>query len=522
MRILSKPDWNSVSDDIIEDMTLLVKNVHVVGGNRTLLEPTDVFVSGDRISAIGNFSNKPADVVLDGQGAYLSPGFIDVDTDSDHYLTLFEYPSQEDFLRQGVTTIMGGMCGSSLAPLMYGGLESLRKWGNTDRTNVDWHSVAELLVAIDKHPLGVNFGTLIGHSTIRRAILGESIRDLTKSEMNVFTETFMTALTEGGFGLSTGLAYVHAHKTPYAELKTLADYVKRFNGVYATHLRDVEDGLEAAVQEAVTLVEDTDVKTVISHFVPIRGHEKEYERALQSIEALPQGFDFRFDVYPSLSTMNPIYTFLPRWAQDGGYDVMLANLKDPWLTGKMIKDMPPIDEANFFVAQAPGGEFLVGKSLTEIKQLYNLSDGREALLRLMSVLSMRGTVLYKNINEALLMKALVSKRSFIASNAPSFDFSHERRLKSERTSSTFTKFLSLVQEKNIMPLEDGIRKITSEPARMFNLDNRGEIKEGNFADLTCFRGSEIKFTIVNGVLAMQDGQYKGTLSGKALRHPMPK
>src|SRR5271170_4196627 len=122
-------------------MTLLIKNVRVLGANRVIPLPVDVFVSDDKISAIGNFPDKKADQMLDGQGAYLSPGFIDVNTDSDHYLTLFDHPGQEDFLRQGVTTIFGGMCGSSLAPLLYGNLESFRKWTDTDRINVNWHTM---------------------------------------------------------------------------------------------------------------------------------------------------------------------------------------------------------------------------------------------------------------------------------------------------------------------------------------------------------------------------------------------
>src|SRR4029077_6086317 len=117
---------------------------------RDFPEVPDVFVTGEKISAIGNFPDKKADEVLDGQGAHLSPGFIDVNTDSDHYLTLFNHPGQEDFLRQGVTTIFGGMCGSSLAPLIYGTLESVRKWGGSeDNVNVNWHTMAEFLAMFD-------------------------------------------------------------------------------------------------------------------------------------------------------------------------------------------------------------------------------------------------------------------------------------------------------------------------------------------------------------------------------------
>ena len=148
---------------------------------------------------------------------------------------------------------MGGMCGASLAPLLYGSLESLQKWGDTNRVNVNWHTMAEFFAVMDKRPTAVNFGTLVGHATIRRAIVGEALRELTKNELNVFMRTLEEALSEGAFGLSTGLGYVHARKTPYAELRSLAEIVKKFHGVYATHLRQESTGVKESVEETIRL-----------------------------------------------------------------------------------------------------------------------------------------------------------------------------------------------------------------------------------------------------------------------------
>src|SRR3989344_3589320 len=114
----------------------LIRSVQIVDGSGKAPYKADVLLSGDRISAIGAFPNKKASLVINGLGYYLAPGFIDVNTDSDHYLSLFTNPSQEDFLTQGVTTIIGGMCGSSLAPLIYGSLESIRKWTDIGQINV--------------------------------------------------------------------------------------------------------------------------------------------------------------------------------------------------------------------------------------------------------------------------------------------------------------------------------------------------------------------------------------------------
>jgi N-acyl-D-amino-acid deacylase len=510
-------------------MALLIKNVRVVGGAHEFPENSDVFVVDDKIVAVGKFSDKKVDETLDGQGAYLSPGFIDVNTDSDHYLTLLDYPGQEDFLRQGVTTIFGGMCGSSLAPLLYGTLESVRKWGGSDDRNVNWHTVAEFLATIDKRPLAVNFGTLTGHNTIRRSLAGDAIRALTKNELAVFVETLRKTMEEGSFGLSTSLGSIHAEKASHGEIAALAAVVKDKQGIYAAHLRKTGVGVFESLDETIKLAKETGVATLVSHFVPVRGVEQDYEKALVAIEALPLDADFHFDIYPFESLLLPFYTFLPDWVRMGGFEVMLANIQEEWLLPKITKAMSPIEGKHFTIAQAPGNDFLIGKTLGDVQLMYGLKDSREALIKLMVTTKMRGIALYENLNTELIKKAIRSNRALIASNAPSFDSSSgvasgTRQLKSERTTQTFTRFLELVERDSIMPLADAIRKITYEPARKFGIlgqngkAGRGEIKEGNYADLTCFKGGEIKFTVVNGKVAMKDGEFRNIFSGKGLRH----
>jgi N-acyl-D-amino-acid deacylase len=501
-------------------MTLLIKNVRILGGAREFPDVTDVFVSDEKIAAIGNFPDKKADEILDGQSAYLSPGFIDVNTDSDHYLTLFEHPGQEDFLRQGVTTIFGGMCGSSLAPLLYGTLESVRKWGGSeDRINVNWHTVAEFLATIDKRPFAVNFGTLAGHGTIRRSLAGDAVRELTKNELSVFIETMKKAMGDGAFGLSTSLGSVHAQKASRTEMASLAKIVKESNGIYATHLRKTATGIDESMDETIKLAKETGVKVLVNHFVPVRGAEKDYESALAMLDVLPASVDLQFDIYPFDALLLPFYTFLPAWVRMGGFEVMYANIQEEWLLPKIKNEMEILEDSHFTVAQAPGNDFLVGKKLSDLKEMYGLKDGREALLKLMTTTKMRGVALYENLNGDLMKKAIVNKRAFIASNAPSFsESSSGKQLKSDRTTQTFSRFLELVERDKIMPLADAIRKITLEPARKFGLAGRGEIKEGNYADLACFKNGEVKFTVVNGKVVMKEGEFQNKFPGKALRH----
>jgi N-acyl-D-amino-acid deacylase len=410
-----------------------------------------------------------------------------------------------------------------LAPLTYGTLESLRKWSDPSRINVNWHTMAELLDVLESRPLAVNFGTLVGHSTVRRALVGEALRELTKNEAGVFARTLTEAMEQGAFGLSTGLAYVHAKNTPYAEISALAEIVAKFGGVYATHLRDNMKGLRDAVHETVRIAQERNVKTIISHFMPLRGGEAHYKEALAIINGLPASTDLRFDVYPFDRSLVPIYTFLPQWAQNGGLDVMLTNVNDEWLVARIRKDMPQINEDNFVIAQAPGNDFLVGKSLREVREMYGMQDARDALIKLMATTEMKSTVLYRNLNGDLVMDAIKSPRSFVASNAPSFGANDKKKhVKSERTVSTFTRFLSLAADHGLMPLNDAIRKITAEPAQKFGLAKRGVIKEGNCADFACFKAGggpvEVRFTVVNGTPVYVAGEFAEIFPGKVLRH----
>jgi len=529
-------------------MTLLIKNVQVLGSAQKLPPRIDIFISGDKISAFGNFPTRGADEVIEGQGMYVSPGFIDVDTDSDHYLTLFDNPGQEDFLKQGVTTIIGGHCGSSLAPLLYGTLESIRKWADIDRVNVNWNTMKEFLDVFEKRRLGVNFATLVGHSTIRRALIGETSRNLTKNELGVLGETVKRALIEGGLGFSTGLGYTHSRATPYQEIKFLAEIVKNYGGVYATHLRKGGPELNESVDETLKILNDTGAKILVSHFLPHFGEEKEYETALEKFNRLSPDADFHFDLYPYDTVAAPLYTFLPVWAQNGNLETMNAALEDEWQRSKIIKELPELGEEDFVVAQAPKNEALAGLSLKNIKELYGTSDAKETLVKLMLSTKLRAVVSYKNVNQDLLEKALCHPRSLIASNATSFsDSKKEKVITPESATSTFTKFLSLAEQSNLMTLEEAIRKITLEPAKKFGLKNRGEIKEGNFADIVGFsppsqgygragvsgtrpalpadrqadgqgKDIEIKFVVVNGQIALQNGAPRNTVSGKVLRN----
>lgn len=503
-------------------MTLLIKNVKLLGSDLAPEEKADVFVSGGSISAIGDFSRKDADEVLDGQGGYLAPGFIDVDTTSDHYLTLFDNPGQEDFLKQGVTTIIGGHCGASLAPLLYGSLESVRKWGDIGKVNVDWHTVKEFMERLAERPLGVNFATFAGHATIRRAILGEDVRDLTKNELGVFISVLTRAMSEGALGLSTGLEYVHTRGTPYQELLPLVKSVRAAGGIYSTHLRDTGAGIETALKETMKLAAESGVSVLVSHFTPFLGVQRQYERAAKLLDSLPKDSDFHFDLHPWGGSMIPFYQLLPQWAQNGTLEIMAKEVKDEWMAKRIAKELPEFFPEDFVIAEAPGQNILVGETLADFMRQYEITDRRQALLKLMAMTSLRGVAYAQNIDKDLADKMLAHPRALIGSHAPSIKRRpHEKLFASPASINTFPEYLRRVTAKDLLSLPEAVRKITALPAEKFRLAKRGRIQEGYLADLVLFKDFQVKATIVNGAVAVRDEAATGARSGRALLHRLP-
>jgi len=493
---------------------ILIKNSTIIDGTGTAGEKKDILIKDDRIVAIGHFPAQQAETVLDALGMTTTPGFIDVNTDSDHYLSLFTDSAQQDFLLQGVTTIFGGNCGSSLAPLIRGSLESIRKWGDTNLVNVDWHTMAEFLQTLDKLKLGVNFGTLVGHSTVRRGILGETLRDLTAPEMDMMKSVISQALADGAFGVSTGLAYNHARNAPFAEVKSLAELVARANGVYSTHLRNEHEGLVSAVGEAISIAKETGAKTLISHFRSIINFEKQFEDALKIIQS--SGQKVRFDAYPFDYSIVPVYTLLPEWAQQGSLEQMQVLIADSYNNDELRKAFSKIKGGDIVIARAPGFDYLVGKTLAEYSKAQEINSV-DGLLNLMRQTKLRAVVFKKNINYKNTLNALDSPKSFVASNSPSL-LEGRNVIENERAARTFSKYLELVRGNPKASLESAIMKLTSEPANFFGLKDRGVLKEGAIADIAVLNGNRAVHVLVRGKLAVRDGSFQGGLYGEILRH----
>ncbi len=497
-------------------MSLLIKGVQIVDGEGKSPYKADVFVQKNIISAIGDLKYKKADEVIEGLNNYLTPGFIDIDTDSDHYLHLFTNPRQNDFVNQGVTTIIGGHCGMSLAPLLYGTLESLEEWADIDKVNVNWHTVEELLSSLETLPLGVNFGTLIGHRTIRDAITRGEYRELTESELKVFENVIERAMSDGAFGFSTGLGYMRGEFASEKEIKRLVSILKSTNGVHGTHLRNQTNELLKSVEETVRTANYTETKTLISHLRPIGGVEEQFQKSLKYIrENTPLGRLY-FDIYPHDTSIYQIHKLLPNWAQLDSVNAMLEELRNGDTIARIKEDLLPMVKklSSIRIASAPRNSYLVGKSIEQASRDLETSIP-ETLITIMNMTKLKATVFVQDINFDVLVETLKDERALIASNGNSP--APGEFLKHERSTNTFTKFLELVKDKNLMSFEEAIRKITSTPALYFNIRDRGVVKEGKVADLVILGKDDYKIreVILGGKASLS---VPASTKGKILRH----
>lgn len=497
-------------------MSLLVKGVQVVDGKGGVPYKADVLIQRNIISAIGDLRHKKADETIDGLNNYLTPGFIDVDTDSDHYLHLFSNPAQTDFVSQGVTTILGGHCGMSLAPLLYGNLESLGILADLNKVNVNWHTVSEFLDSLKRVPLGVNFGTLMGHRTIRDALTRGEYRELTEKELKVFESVISRAMEDGAYGFSTGLGYIHGEYASEKEIKRLVSVLTRTGGVYGTHLRSQTSDLLRSIEETVRVANYTEVKTLISHFRPLVGYEEQFEKALAYIKDNTPKERLYFDIYPHDTSIYPIYVLLPRWAQLDSVPAILEELRNPDAVIRMKKDLTGMAEklSTIQIASAPRNGYLVGRTIEQAAKDLDSSIA-DTLITIMKMTNLNATVFLKDINFDILLKALVDERAFVASNGNSP--APGEFLKHERSTNTFPKFLGLVLGKKLMTLEAAIKKITYDPACYFGISDRGTVEEGKVADLVVLdKGNhDVKEVIVGGKPAVN---YKGAnVRGEILR-----
>ena len=483
--------------------TTLIKGGLVYDGSGNEPVKEDVLIRGGRILKRGNFPKNRGDSVVDATGAMVVPGFIDVNSSADHYLDVFKDDFGRNSSKDGATTVIGGNCGASLLPATDRLFLPLRKWAGVSESGANWHGFDDFFRRLDRK-LNVNFGTLVGHSTIRRALLGDETRDLTENELRLAKKILADAFEKGILGFSTGLEFIHTKLTPVHEIEELAELASEKKRVYATHLRSYGPYLGAAVEEAIGVARKTGVNLEISHFMPRAAEAKNYSVLKNKIEEESTKLRISFDCNSLPHIPAPMYQFLPEWLQSENLEAMLTHLNAEYLEERILGHLRRAAAENIRIGEMPAHlSFLTGKNLRDYA-ISNKLRPAEALLKLMKISKLRG-VLFRQAADDDLDDFVFSSASLIASGEA-------------RNEKPFLRFLKLADKTKKISMEKAIAKLTVLPAEKYGLKWRGKIREDYYADIAVISDFTVRNVFVNGALLVNDGVFQSTRSGKFLKH----
>jgi N-acyl-D-amino-acid deacylase len=517
---------------------ILIRNGTVVDGIGKEKYLADVAVKDGKIAKIGKMKWSKGRKEVDATGKIVCPGLIDMHNHSDSYWRLFLGPQLPSLVYQGVTTIVGGNCGISIAPLSSGKIiESVQKWADIKEVNVNWLSMEDFRQEMERKKLGLNFATLVGHGTLRRGIVGDEMRRLAKNEMELFKNTLEVSLESGAVGFSAGLAYSHERDAKWDELECMLEIVKRHNKIFSLHLRDEGKDILSAISEAIDLAKESGAALQISHFkVMGKRNWPLAEEALQKIEeAQKSGIDVSFDVYPYTQTGSVLYIYLPAWAAEGGKRMLVRRLKEKHLREKIIEEMKKGAEyhyENAIVAISSLNKSLPERKISKIAAARGIS-AEEVIVDLLIASEGRVITLLDCLDEENVKKAIAHPLSIIASDGAGYDIVHKNtgEIVHPRCFGTFPRVLGkYVREEKLLSLEEAVKKMTSMPAKKLGFSDRGVLQKDFKADIVVFDPERIidKSTvenpyqysqgvsevIVNGKMVLDKGELTGEMAGE--------
>lgn len=526
-------------------MDYLIRNGKVIDGTGSPWYKADVGIENGRIVYIGTGDGIEADCYIDAKNKIVAPGFIDVHA---HYdFAPFVSNSMEEKLLQGVTSIIVGLCGYSIAPVSVKNAQLLDKYVSFMKSGAQvdygWETVGRYLETVEHLGVGTNFAMLVGHGTLRIDSMGFEERRPSKPEMNQMIERLNEAMDQGAFGLSTGLFYAPGSYADIQELTELASVLGKYGGIYVTHMRSESENLFEAVDETIKIAGKAGVPAHIHHMKCMGMHNwGKSEIYMQKIKnARDNGLDITGDQYPYTFGATTLRGLLPGWAQEGGVEKLFERLADKNTRNRIIYELENDESwANAYlkdcipegitVVYAPSTPEFTGKSLLQISDEINCSP-TEALLHIVCRNDGMDTACLELMCEQDL--EYIMKQPFVMIGSDSNQPAHGA-LCHPRTYGTFSRVLyRYCIQKSILTLEEGIQKMTSLPAARYGLSHKGLIKVGMDADINVFDPVKLRdkaslqeplqyaegmdTVMVNGIPVVESGCYNGKKVGKVLR-----
>ena len=465
---------------------LLLKNGSLFDGTGSAPVQGDVLIDGDRILEAGSTPSCIECASLDCSGLAIAPGFIDLHSHAD--LQVLE--NRMEKVKQGVTTEVVGNCGFSPFP-QSGDPRTLHEFGDGilgSRGDWGWATARDYLDAVEKNATALHVVPLIGHGSLRIAVVGLRQGALSVGELDRMAGLLEDALDAGCPGFSTGLMYAPGSSAGTDELERLIGVVARKGKLYSTHMRSYSSGLVDAVREQLDLARATGCRLQISHLQAAgRANWHRQQPALDEIEAgRKQGLDVEFDIYPYQCGSTVLTQWLPQWALDGGAEALMQRLQDEATRNRLTKEMEQLraqlwSDVTISAVATDENQDLVGTTVEQIAERRK-GDPAETVLNLLIEEHGAVNVISFNQSEGNLRELIAHPLCSIIS-----DGFYVTGKAHPRLYGTFPELLgTVVRDKAWLTLSEAIHKITAKPAARLNLQNRGMLRKGYFADLTVF------------------------------------
>jgi N-acyl-D-amino-acid deacylase len=528
---------------------LVISDGHIMDGTGSPWYSGDLGIRAGKIAAIGNLSQAARKRTIDAGGKVVAPGFIDMLGQSE--MTILVDPRLPSKIFQGITSEITGE-GNSIAPLNDAIIQSDRKSYEYYHITPDWKTLRQYFGRLEKQGIGINLGSYVGATQVRRMVLGDEDRQPTPEQLEQMKTLVREAMKDGAVGVSTSLEYAPAPYAKTAELIALAGEAGKFGGIYATHMRNESDSVLEAIDEALRIGREGHIPVEIWHIkVAGKSNWGRMPEVVAKINAArAAGADVFADTYAYTAWYNDFSAFIPPWAHDGGTQKLVERLKDPATRARIRKDMltPSRDWDNEW-QEIPGPEAIMigavqnpallsmqGKRLSEVATLWN-KDPMDAMFDFLIQDPNTGVAVFGMSQPDV---TLALQQPWVSVDNDSEGTSPEGLLGQAhphpRAYGTFPRILSkYVREDQALSLEDAIRKFTALPAQRMRLSDRGVLKTGMWADLVIFDPATVRdratfdnpnqlsegmeYVLVNGVPVIDQEKMTGALPGKVLRGP---
>ena len=495
---------------------LVIIGATVLDGTGAPGRRVDVALKDGRIARIGGIDRAAAKEVLDATGLTLAPGFIDVHTHADD---IWERPRAENFIRMGVTSIVAGNCGGSAV------------------------DVFAALARAEATPASVNFATLIGHNTVRRAVMGTENRDATAGELQKMKALVWKGMADGAVGFSTGLQYVPGTYAKAPEIIELARVAANAGGLYASHMRNEGTALEQSIEETLRIGDAARARVQISHLkVDSPNRWGASDKALALIDAArAAGQQVEADQYAYTAASSSLGIRFPSWALEGGQAKITERLSDAATWARIKEEIRGLlaerglkDLAFARIASYRADPSLNGLSMAQAAEKLKGAATPDAQLETAREMMLAGgaSMVYHFMSDEDVHRIMKHPRVGFASDsgvlAPGAGVPHPRGY-----GNNARVLGEYVRVRKVIPLAEAIRKMTSLPAQHFLFSHRGLVKEGYFADLVLFDAATVSdaatfekphayatgipYVLVNGVMVVKNGEHTGATSGVVLR-----